>query len=427
VKNRVGLVSLVVTSTGLLITQIGIHFGILSGVIWNLLSAGFEAGTVGGLADWFAVSALFHEIPIPIVRKHTNIIVKNRRQLTEGVTDLVTNRWLSPEVIKSKLDGVKFSNAILRLLNEPQNQTKGLDFLRDILSRFSESIDSREVAAVVSSILRDQIQGIDIGTPLGRWLEGSIKRGEHNQLWDMILDSAQKSINDSSTRQMLKRKVQEKIEEYKNEGLFKRLITSGAEMFGGLDPDSVVSKLISSMNEFVNEARGNPGHPVRSKFDNQIVDFAIRLSNGDVDAHRTVNEWKKRLVENANLEEMIQGMLARFKGSIVSQLNSNDSPLMSLFATNLKKVLVELQQNPGAQERLDIWIRNTATELINRYHHEIGNMVRASLSKLDNKSLVDQIEEKVGNDLQYIRLNGAVVGGLAGLMIALLKHVFAGL
>jgi len=82
-KNKIGQISLLSTLGGLTVTQICIHVGWLQGYPWTILAAGFEAGTVGGLADWFAVSALFREIPIPIVRRHTNIIVKNRRQLTE--------------------------------------------------------------------------------------------------------------------------------------------------------------------------------------------------------------------------------------------------------------------------------------------------------------------------------------------------------
>jgi uncharacterized membrane-anchored protein YjiN (DUF445 family) len=97
---------------------------------------------------------------------------------------------------------------------------------------------------------------------------------------------------------------------------------------------------------------------------------------------------------------------------------------MTLLVNNVQRLLKELESDKTAQRKIDAWMRETITTLINKYHHEIGNMVRSSLSKLDDVGLVNQIEEKVGNDLQFIRLNGAVVGGLAGILISLVKLVF---
>jgi uncharacterized membrane-anchored protein YjiN (DUF445 family) len=420
-KNKIGQISLLSTLGGLTVTQICIHVGWLQGYPWTILAAGFEAGTVGGLADWFAVSALFREIPIPIVRRHTNIIVKNRRQLTEGVVDLVTNRWLSPDVIREKLSDVPIAEALIKMLQEPQNQSRAIDFLRDFLGRFADSLDKPEIAQLLQKILKDQIEGIDIAMPLGRWLEDTIRRGEHHQLWHMILAAAQRSINEASTREMLVRKVKGTIEEYKDEGILKKLFVSIGEIVGGVDANSVVSKIVMAVNEFINEAKNNPSHPARQRFDNSVLEFAQKLANGDVDAHATINNFKRKLADNADANEIIRGLLRRFKSTMIAQLKNNETPFMTLLVSNLQRLLMELESDEISQQKIDVWMRETITELINKYHHEIGNMVRSSLSKLDDIGLVNQIEEKVGNDLQYIRLNGAVVGGLAGILISLVK------
>lgn len=423
-KSKIGQVSLLSTLGGLIVTQIGIHVGWLQGYPWTILASGFEAGTVGGLADWFAVSALFREIPIPIIRRHTNVIVKNRRQLTEGVVDLVTNRWLSPDVIREKLSDVPIGEALVRMLQEPQNQSRAIEFLRDFLGRFADSLDKPEVAQLLQKILKDQIEGIDIATPLGRWLDGTIRRGEHFQLWEMILAAAQRSINEDSTRRMLVDKVNGTIQEYKNEGIFKKLLVSIGEFVGGVDADSVVSKIVKAVNEFINEAKNNASHPARQRFDNSVLEFAQRLAHGDVDAHATINNFKKKLVDNADAHEIIQDLLRRFKSTMVDQLSNNDTPFMTVVVSNVQRLLKELESDKTAQQKIDVWMRETITTLINKYHHEIGNMVGSSLSKLDDVGLVNQIEEKVGNDLQFIRLNGAVVGGLAGILISLVKLLF---
>ena len=134
-----------------------------------------------------------------------------------------------------------------------------------------------------------------------------------------------------------------------------------------------------------------------------------------------INNLKKKFVENADAQGIIQDILIRFKITVLHQLQGNDTPFMTLLVVNLRRLLDELQSEKTAQQNIDSWMRETITQLINKYHHEIGNMVRTSLWRLDDVGLVTQIQEKVGNDLQYIRLNGAVVGGLAGILIALVN------
>ncbi len=420
-KNRVGLISLVITIVGFIITLIGIHSGLLKSQLWYIVLAGFEAGTIGGLADWFAVSALFHEIPIPLVRRHTNIIVNNRKQLTDGVVDLITNKWLTPDIIKEKISGLSIAENILKVLQEPQNKTRAIDFLRDILNRLADSLDKPEVASLLQKILKDQIEGIDMATPLGRWLEKSVKSGDHNQLWEMILETAQRTINDNQTRQILLDMVKEKAKEYKSEGVLKRAFLWMAEKVGALDESSIVNKIIESINNFINEAKNNPNHQVRQRFDKSILEFAHNLTIGDEKTHNIVNDLKKKLIENTDARQLIQGILTRFKSTVKDELKSNDTSFMVLLINYLNGYLDELQQDKSTQQKIDIWLKETILKLVSKYHHEIGNMVRQSLSKLDDTELVAQIEEQVGNDLQYIRLNGAIVGGIVGMVLAIVK------
>lgn len=123
-KNNIGTISLLIAFSGLVLFEILLHFQIITNSGWQILKAGFEAATIGGVADWFAVRALFHEIPLPFIRKHTNIIVKNREKLTEGIVDLVTNKWLSPAVITEKLSEVDVASALLEFLQNPKSQKK---------------------------------------------------------------------------------------------------------------------------------------------------------------------------------------------------------------------------------------------------------------------------------------------------------------
>jgi uncharacterized membrane-anchored protein YjiN (DUF445 family) len=420
-KNRIGQITLFSTIGGLVLTQAGIQAGWLHGQAWFILAAGFEAGTIGGLADWFAVSALFREIPIPLIRKHTNIIVKNRDQLTEGIVDLVTNRWLSPEVIQEKLAEVSFSEILIGLMWEPQNQSRATALLRDMLARIAEGFDTPEAADFVQQILSDQIQNVEIAAPLGQWLESAIARGDHQPLWELLLDAARRTVDSEETRAMLVQTIGTKIKEYKREGFFRNMIFSVAAWVGGVKPDSISVKLLKSIDEMVYEARANPHHPLRKRFDQSMLEFARRLATGEPESCKIVDNLRRRLLDNKDASGMVAGVLQRFKATLSRQLHDAESPLLVLINTNIRRLMDELQSDAVAQQKLNTWLRETITQLVEGHHHEIGNMVRTSLIRLDDAELVAQIEAEVGNDLQYIRLNGAIVGGLAGIIIATIK------
>ena len=126
-------------------------------------------------------------------------------------------------------------------------------------------------------------------------------------------------------------------------------------------------------------------------------------------------------MSNAELGKIISDLLAKAKISLDEQLENNDTSLMKIVAKNIESAAKEFSNNKESQMRFNDWIKETAIQLINSYHHKIGEMVRESLWKLDDIALVGQIEEKVGNDLQFIRLNGAVIGFFAGAVIKIIK------
>lgn len=422
-KNQVGRNSLIISITGLIIVQILIHIGFLKNDYWNILLSGFEAATIGGFADWFAVSALFYEIPIPIIKKHTNIIVRSRAKLSEGIVDLVTNKWLSPEVIKEKIAYIPITQNVIKVLKEPQNNVLVTRFLKEIVTRLTANIDSPEVVHMLQAILKEQLKDVDLSKPLGDWLKKSIEKGDHNQLWDVILNAAKKTINDAATRKTLLNIVEKQIDAYKDEDFLKRLFIGTAGRVGAIDADLIVDKMINSIAEFVTEAEGVTNHPFREKFDASILEFSEDLIKGGPESIKVIHDLQEGLVNNADTENVIQKILINFKTTIENQLKEGNSPIIGFLKDNIDNLLAELDADTAAQYKIDRWVKNTISELVGKYHHEIGEMVRFSLSKLNDVELVGQIEEKVGNDLQFIRLNGAIVGGFVGVVIAAIRLI----
>lgn len=421
-KNNLGTISLLIAFSGLVLFEILLHFHLLTNSGWQIAKAGFEAATIGGVADWFAVRALFHEIPIPFIKKHTNIIVKNREKLTEGIVDLVTNKWLSPEVITEKLSEVDLASAILEFLQNPNSQKKTVGFIREMALKLTSELDNPDFVRAVQKIVNKQIAEIDLAPTIGAFLEKSIKNGDHNKLWELLIEASEKSLNNEESKELILSKLEEAISEYGEQGFIKRTTMFLAKKTGGIDINKITAELLFKTNELLLEAKENPQHPIRIKFDNWIIEFAQKLNEGDKDAVGIIDTVKNKLIAYLEAENTLVHLMINWKTSISKQLENDETSLMQFLITNLNRIVADLQQDKEAQNKINSWITESVSELLTKFHSEIGNMVRTSLIKLDNAELVEQIEGKVGSDLQYIRLNGAVVGGLVGILIATVKY-----
>ena len=254
-RKHLGNVSLIIVSSGVVVIESALYLGVVSGPFWRIMAAGFEAGTVGGIADWFAVSALFREVPIPLIRRHTNILVKNRTRLTEGAVDLVTNQWLSPGVVKAQLEHISFSDTLLKVLQEPANQEPALEFIRYVVSRLAVNLDKPQVAEFLENVFKEQLEKVDLAKHIGRWVEDGISEGKHQKLWDTILDSAEKTMNDEEVRQHILHRVGEAINEFKKEDFIKRAFLGIAEFLGVLHKDVIAEKIIEKIKDLIGAAR----------------------------------------------------------------------------------------------------------------------------------------------------------------------------
>lgn len=407
----------------MILVDAGLRLGLLGGPFWQVVLAGFEAGTVGGLADWFAVTALFHEVPLPYIRRHTNIIIRNRERLTEGAVDLVANKWLSPDAVRDKLAGLSVSTFVLEWLREEGNRGRVLRAARDVFARIADGLDSPAAAAFLERMMKEQVREVDLAQPLGRWLGGAFRRGDHSRLWTALFNASRRAVNDPQSKRQIRRLVNRAIDEYSDKSVWRTLGVAMGEVAGLIDATDITNTILQRLNDFIDQTASDPGHPLRARLEEAVQGFAGKLAAGDVEAAAAVNSIRERLLSNPEARTAVTALLTRFKATLHEQLASTDTALMRLLDDQLMRALHGIEQSPETREQLDRWFRENLIALANRYHHTIADMVRTSLhpARLDDRGLVDQIEEKVGNDLQYIRLNGAVVGGAAGIALAILR------
>ncbi|MCC5939587.1 MAG: DUF445 domain-containing protein [Lunatimonas sp.] len=420
-KSSVGKISLIVAILGFLLLEIFMYAGVLSGPLWRILASGFEAATIGAIADWFAVSALFYEIPIPIVRRHTNIIVKNRQKLTEGIVDMVTNKWLSPDSIREKLEGVNLGKSLVEELNSEETLLRLLDVLRRIILSLTDQLDSPKLALWLQRVLKNQADKLDIEQPLGQWLADVIKSGKHHQLVAIMLEEVAKSIRKPETREVVYKKLRKALDEYSRQDWVKGTTVWIGKRTGGIDVDLLADRLVDIALVLAEEMQKDRNHPLRGKLDDAVLEFADSLQKNEAPSREFIQNLKRNLILHKGMQSVIRQALKGVQDGIQLHLSSTETALMRFLFEKIQQYIQSLLEDRQSMEALDGWLKGTLSNLLNTYHPEIGNIVRESLEKLDNQGLMEQIRDKVGNDLQYIRLNGAVVGGLVGLIIALVR------
>ena len=183
----------------------------------------------------------------------------------------------------------------------------------------------------------------------------------------------------------------------------------------------MVATILAKIAEALHAALGDPGHPLRARMDAIALEFADKLAAGDADAAATLDRLQARLIDGADLEEMLQRPLRWLGNFLEKEFHEPGSAFDALMRRTVRDRLEHFRADGAAQAKVDRWVTNAALELLEKRHEMIGQMVRGSLDRLSDLDLVGQIEEKVGPDLQYIRLNGAIVGGLAGAALAAIK------
>ncbi|EON76460.1 hypothetical protein ADIS_2910 [Lunatimonas lonarensis] len=425
-KSSIGKKSLVAAVLGFACLELMWQLGWVQGPFWRILLAGFEAATIGAIADWFAVSALFYEIPIPLVRRHTNIIVKNRRKLTEGIVDMVTNKWLSPERIREKLADVRLGRRLVEELHEGEALPRLVNLLRKIMLDLIVQLDMAKLAIWLQWQLKNKAEGLEIEKPLGQWLADMVNGGRHHRLVEILLQEAQESIRKPEIREVVYRKLRTALDAYSRQDWVKGTTVWLGKKSGGIDLDLLADRLIDIALVLAKEVERDSTHPLRDKLDGALLEFAISLQEAGSPSQQYLKQLKRNLMLHDGMQDVIAKALTETKEGVEAQLSHIDTPWMRFILDKSRGYVEELLTDAASIQALDDWLKGTISNLLNTYHPEIGNIVRESLEKLDNKGLMEQIRDKVGNDLQYIRLNGAVVGGLVGLLIALIRWFVGG-
>lgn len=380
--------------------------------VGGLITSGCEAAMVGGLADWFAVTALFKK-PLGIPYR-TALIPRNRERIFNSLSAMVKDELLTKDNMKKSLDAYDIPMAVLDFMEHNSGKAMAVELAEKIIKDLIDRADSAEIGEVLGGILNEKIQETDITPLMAAGAEWLIKNGYDDRIIDFIINQLIILAGHSRIKDLLTELFLETLEAYER-GLNRRIIFNQLLSFSPVQiAEAVQQELISQLDKAKNK-----DNALRKKTKGWLADVIVQLKQ-DGELKQKIETWKLEQLERAEIPRVITS----FMQNLISELTTNGSELEKslVLAINrhVDKLEADFAEDENQRKKFDKMVKRVIGNWVDVYHCEIGNMVRSSLDRLSNEMLVDFIEDKVGNDLQMIRINGSVVGGMAGMAIYLL-------
>ncbi|SFF92027.1 Uncharacterized membrane-anchored protein YjiN, DUF445 family [Novosphingobium sp. CF614] len=364
-----------------------------------------EAAMVGGLADWFAVTALFRRplgLPIP----HTAIIPVNKDRIADSMANFLRDNFLTPQVVARRLRGFNLAASAGAFLADPRRdeQSRLRAGAAGLVADILESLNPDQLGGMVKSGLRRQIGKIDLAPLLGQMLANAIADRRHLPVLESLL-----------------RKLGEVIEA--NEPMIREMIHQRANTimrWTGLD-ERLANGVLDGTYRLLAEIIVQPDHPLRGKINDALARLADDLRE-DPTMRLRVERIKLELLENPAVTAWLDAMWERAREALLRAVRNPGKALAGSLGESIGQLGRALGEDPRLQVLVNRFVRRTLVGIASRYGSEIVRLVSETVKRWDAKTVSDRIEGAVGRDLQFIRINGTLVGGLVGLAIHALER-----
>ncbi|MEM7780390.1 MAG: DUF445 domain-containing protein [Pseudomonadota bacterium] len=371
---------------------------------WGYANAFAEAAMVGGLADWFAVTALFrHPLGLPI--PHTAIIPSNKDRIADTMAQFLQENFLTPSVVARRMSGMNVARAVGDFLVESPNKASGVSSSRitsgaaEMLAEVLESLDPDRLGNQVRAGLGNQLAKIDVSPLAGRMLESAIADGRHMPLIEGFVRWAGLTLEDNE--ETVRIIIHDRV--------------NGVLRWAGLDK-TISSNVLDGLYKLLAEVLVDPEHPIRSKVEEGLEKLAQDLQH-DPETRARVEEMKRDVLENPAVAEWWLGVWERIRQSLIRRARDPESGLGNDMRSGLADLGKALKQDQRLQVQINRFARRTAVGVATRYGGEIVTLVSETVKRWDATTITGRIESAVGRDLQFIRINGTLVGGLVGMTL----------
>lgn len=367
------------------------------------VGAAAEAGMVGALADWFAVTALFkHPLGIPI--PHTAIIKRKKDQLGEGLGAFVRENFLSPPVVETKLRDAQVSSRLGKWLAEAAHAERVAGETATVLRVLVELLRDEDVQQVIDRMIVRRIAEPQWGPPVGRVLGTLLAENRQEALIQLLADRAfQWSLNAGEVIQ--------------------RVVERDSPTWSPRFIDHLVGDRIHrELMDFTDKVRRNPDHELRRSATRFLFEFAGDLQN-DPETIARAEAVKEQLMARDEVANAAATAWKTLKRLVLEGVDDPSSALRTRIAETVVRIGESLRDDADLRDKVDNWIVRAAQHLVSQYGVEITAIITDTIERWDAEEASRRVELHVGRDLQFIRINGTVVGALAGLVIYAVAHL----
>jgi uncharacterized membrane-anchored protein YjiN (DUF445 family) len=356
-----------------------------------------EAGMVGALADWFAVTALFRRplgLPIP----HTAIIPTRKDALGRSLQTFVADNFLSGDVVRERVARAGIPLRVGTWLTARRSADRVVSEGATAMRAVVEVLHDDDVQEILEHSLIRRLLEPPWGPPAGQLLERIVSDGTHHRLVDLAVDETHRWLLD-------------------NEEMVLRVVRDQAPSWTPAFVDQAVAlRVYTELVRFVGEVRVDPQHRSRLAIDAFLAQFAIDLQN-DPDTIAAAEQAKQRVLEHPEFRKALTALWSSVKAVLLAAADDPNSELRQRASLGLMSLGERIVDDPGLQTKLDGWIGDALSHVVTTYRDEVATVISDTVGRWDADETSRRIEIQVGRDLQYIRINGTVVGALAGLAI----------
>ena len=392
-----------IVATGLLVLMAAVFMGARTlepgHAGWGFVRAFAEAAMVGGLADWFAVTALFRRplgLPIP----HTAIIPRNKDRIGDTLATFLKDNFLTPSVVARRMARVDLASAAGRFLAAPpagegRIREAGARLVADVM----DALDPERLGGMVKQAIDSRLRRLDVAPLLGQALTAAIARDRHLPLLEAGIRWAGTALkaNEPIIRQMV----------HDRAGSILR--------WTGLD-ETLADKLLDGLLRLVDEMALDPSHPIRLKAEEGLARLADDLQF-DPAMQARVAELRDELLDNPAMRRWIDGLWEQGRAALLRAARDPRSAMGGNLGDALRQLGLTLQEDRRLQQMINRFARRAAVGTAASYGESIVRLVSDTVRGWDSRTITQRLEDAVGRDLQYIRVNGTLVGGLVGLTI----------
>jgi uncharacterized membrane-anchored protein YjiN (DUF445 family) len=382
----------------------------------KILQGGFEAGLVGGLADWFAVTALFRH-PLGLRIPHTALLPKKRKRITDALVHTLENDWLSKDSIEQKIKQIHIVEKIVQVVEKELTSPQVRSGLQTLSEEAIRHIDLTPVLPIVERKVKEYIESVDASRVLYSVIDKTLTEQYEEKVFDFLLGRVGEWAVKSDTRTKLGSMALQALDNIELDGFMQFALKSFVGMMNEEKMGGVLQNLILRGSDDLRRPENKNRQALLAYVRRELED-----ARDNEALLQTIEKWKHSLASGIQLHDSLVRIAEEFKQQALAFVRS-DAYIDEFMLPFLQRLLIRVRTDEVLMARLEGWIQQQIAALVDQNHAKIGNLVRENLDKLDNETLIQMMEEKIGKDIQWIRVNGALCGFLIGLVLVTIKTI----